>query len=227
MALFTAEARRRLGTATATATATGTATTAATATNEDHGLIAYGLAVLGWPLSEAWVQVRVRVRVRVLVCRLFDKPPIPSTPMLTALAAPAASPPPPMWACGVARAAAAWSGLTGSSMRAAPGSAALHLGALSPLERMYTFTCTHTGTRTLHRVTHEVLRVSFPCAHDHAHTHRSWRRAGTEPWLVPAARVWRCCCGASVPAAGAPPVVGSGTPCSGANHMHTRVCVPH
>ncbi|GLC62198.1 hypothetical protein PLESTB_001854300 [Pleodorina starrii] len=42
MTLFAAEARRRLG--------------SETAANEDHGLIAYGLAVLGWPLEEPWVR---------------------------------------------------------------------------------------------------------------------------------------------------------------------------
>ncbi|GIL80502.1 hypothetical protein Vretifemale_9687, partial [Volvox reticuliferus] len=42
MTLFAAEARRRLG--------------SETAVNEDHGLIAYGLAVLGWPLEEPWVK---------------------------------------------------------------------------------------------------------------------------------------------------------------------------
>ncbi|GFR48662.1 hypothetical protein Agub_g10617, partial [Astrephomene gubernaculifera] len=42
MTLFAAEARRRLG--------------SPTAANEDHGLIAYGLAVLGWPLEEDWIK---------------------------------------------------------------------------------------------------------------------------------------------------------------------------
>ncbi|GLI70862.1 hypothetical protein VaNZ11_015881, partial [Volvox africanus] len=42
MTLFAAEARKRLG--------------SETAVNEDHGLMAYGLAVLGWPLEEPWVR---------------------------------------------------------------------------------------------------------------------------------------------------------------------------
>lgn len=44
MTLFAAEVRRRLS--------------AETTVNEDHGLIAYGFAVLGWPLEEPWVKVR-------------------------------------------------------------------------------------------------------------------------------------------------------------------------
>ncbi|KXZ50116.1 hypothetical protein GPECTOR_18g90 [Gonium pectorale] len=42
MTLFAAEARRRLG--------------SPSAANEDHGLLAYGLAVLGWPLEEPWIK---------------------------------------------------------------------------------------------------------------------------------------------------------------------------